>query len=118
MLLEPGDERFGEVGILGVPLRELVQHRQRDLGLLTFLAEQAESCLLGTGTGVAEQALVDVADLLHVDIPEGQAPGLLALEAGDLQRAQHVEHDSVGNGEQQGAAGIGGRQEGKAFGVE
>ena len=37
--------------------------------------------------GVTEQALVDVADLLDVDVPEGDAPGGLSLQPGHLDGA-------------------------------
>ena len=118
VLLEPGDDGPDQVGVVGVRLGETLQDRQRDLGLLALLAAQPQDRLRGPGAGIAQQTLVDVADLLHVDVPEGQATGLLTLEAGGLKGAQHVEHDPVGDGEQQGTAGIGGRQEGEAFGVE
>ena len=42
----------------------------------------------------------------------------MTFEAGGLEGAQHVEHDPVGDGEQEGAAGIRGGEEGEAFGVE
>ena len=42
----------------------------------------------------------------------------MSRKAGGLEGAQHVKQDPVGDGEQQGAAGIRGRQEGEAFGVE
>ncbi len=47
------------------------------------------------GAGVAEQAFVDVADLLDVDVAEGDPPGGLAPELGHLHRSQHLEHDPV-----------------------
>ena len=105
MLLDPSDDgsRNISVVLLGKPFQDRQRYfgpLQRYLGLFSVLAPQSENRLLSSLTGIAEQALVDIADLLHINVPEGKAPGLLALEAGGLERAQHVEHDPVGDGEQ------------------
>ena len=67
--------------------------------------------------GVAEQTLVDVADLLDVDVAEGDAPGF-ALDVGDLHRAQDVQHDAVGDRDRESALLVGRGQEREPLRVE
>ena len=69
VVLDPGDERSGELlGVATVVVVQVVEGGERDLGLFAVLADQAEDDVVGDlGAGVAEQAFVDVADLLDVD---------------------------------------------------
>ena len=58
--------------------RDRLQLRESDLRLGPGRSDQAEGDLVDVDAGVAEQALVDVADLLDVDVAEGDPAGRLA----------------------------------------
>ena len=78
----------------------LVQ-RQEKLG--AALARQAQQHAFGPGRGAVQQAFVDMADLLHIQAPEGQAhrfvtAGGLAV-AQELQGLQHVQDHAVVHGQ-------------------
>ena len=82
---------------------------ERDLGFLALLADEADGDLFHVGAGVAEQALVDVADLLDVDVAERDPTGGLAPEPGDLDGAERLDHDPVADGDRQRACAGRGR---------
>ena len=68
-----------------------------DLGLLALLADETEDdVVLDDPAGVAEQALVDVADLLDVDVAE-RDPARSPLDDGGLHGLEHVQHHPVGD---------------------
>ena len=96
----------------------LFQPGERDLGLLAFLADEADRDFLDVPAGVAEQALVDVADLLDVDVAEGDAPGGLTGELGHLDGPQDLQHHPVADRDRQRAVVVAGGEEGEAGRVE
>ncbi len=100
---DPG--RLAALGQLGREHRaaaeaggEVLQLGERDLLLAAGLADQADDRPVGPEPLVGQQALVDVADLLHVELAERQGAALAAAAAADLDvlhRAQHVQHGPV-----------------------
>ena len=91
---------------------------ERDLRLLALLPDQADDDLVARPGRVAEQALVDVADLLDVDVAEGDPPRGLAPQLGDLGGAQDLQHDAVGDRDGQGVVVVAGGEEGEPGRVE
>ena len=62
---------------------KLFEFREGDLWLLAEGALQADGDLGGDRGGVAEQTLLDIADLLNVNVAEGDTTGF-ALDVCDL----------------------------------
>lgn len=94
--LHPGEQLRRElVRVVVDVVREVGEQVEWNLGFgARFRALQADHDLLGVTSRVAEQALVDVADLLHVQLTEGDLP-VLAPDLGVLHRPEHVEHGAV-----------------------
>ena len=118
VLLHPGQDRGGDGLVVDVLVGEVVEHGERDLGFGARLADQADDRLGGEGAGVAEQALVDVADLLDVDVAERDRPPPLPLDVGHLDGVQHLHHHPVIDRQRQWAAVGAGTQEREAGRVE
>ena len=118
IFLHPGLDRGGEggVGLLRGP--ELFQGGEGNLGLLAGLADQADGDLLDVLAGVAEQPLVDVADLLDVDVAEGNPPSRFSRQAGELDSAQDLQHHPIGDGDRQQAVFVDGGEERETVRVE
>jgi len=74
-LLDRGQDGVCPLRRVGVRVGEGLQLGERQLGLLARLADEADGDLVDVGARVAEQALVDVADLLDVDVTERDLPG-------------------------------------------
>ena len=91
---------------------------ERDLRLLALLPDEADDDLVDVRAGVAEQALVDVADLLDVDVAEGDPPRGLAAQLGHLDGAEDLQHDPVADRDGQGVVRVAGGEEGEACRVE
>ena len=98
--------------------REVFEHGERDLRFLALLADEADRDLLDVLAGVAEQALVDVADLLDVDVAERDAPCWLAWELGHLDGLEDLQHDPVADRDRQRSVGVASGEEGEAGRVE
>ena len=102
-------------GLLGKHLEVL----ERDFGLVLRLALEAHDATRRLFAGEAEQALVNVADLLDVHFLKRQpAQDRVALDGNLLDAAQHVEHHTVTHGHEECALVVGLRQERVTRGVE
>ena len=80
MLLDPGEQMQSANVLASLTGRRTARWSvaSGDLRLLAVLADQTEDdVVLDVGAGVAEQTLVDVADLLDVDVAE-RDPAALA----------------------------------------
>ena len=104
MTLDPRDDRLGRGGIGAVLLEQVIERVERDFGLNTVAADEADNDLVTSATGVAEQPLVDIADLFHVNVAERDPAGVLTLDPGRLDGVEHVQHHAVTHGERERAA--------------
>ena len=117
--LDRGQDRVGPLRRVGVALGEAPPARRAvSSGSSPGLPISPTVDLVDVGARVAEQALVDVADLLDVDVAERDPPRGLALELGHLHRAQHLQHHPVADRDRERAALAAGGEEREPVGVE